>query len=284
MVLSQITFSQETYTINNETLELKTEIDGQLDLLWNIIDGKYRYFVRDADANIQELINTKGSDNKFQEEYKSILSDLTKGSNLSTDKVNLTLFSLTEFLNDYNVTKDSGYTSRERAQIMSRLGVFGGLTNSPFVENPENKSTPFFGAEFEIFEANRLPRHAGIFSIRHTLEHDDFKYSNTQLALGYRYRVINQPNFNIYGNLKFVTYNFTDYTFVNEDPDNPGTFITDEGKSSDLDTPFIIGLGADIKISENSYITFAYHEIFALFLDSQGNFPIDFAIGFKLNL
>ena len=42
----QFYYGQETYTVNGETLQLKTEIDGKLDLLWNTFDGEYRYFVR----------------------------------------------------------------------------------------------------------------------------------------------------------------------------------------------------------------------------------------------
>ena len=61
--------AQNTYTINNETLVLKTEVEGKIDLLWNIIDQKYRYFVRTEDGRIEELTNTKGEDNKFKEEY-----------------------------------------------------------------------------------------------------------------------------------------------------------------------------------------------------------------------
>ncbi|WP_370002266.1 hypothetical protein [Winogradskyella sp.] len=53
----QLNHCQETYAINGETLELKTEIDGKLDLLWNIIDGEYRYFVRTENDDIIELKN-----------------------------------------------------------------------------------------------------------------------------------------------------------------------------------------------------------------------------------
>ncbi|MCB0388348.1 MAG: hypothetical protein KDD23_06600, partial [Winogradskyella sp.] len=62
--------AQETYTVNGETLELKTEVEGNLDLLWNIIDGQYRYFVRTEDGSIKELVNTKNPDTKkYQKEY-----------------------------------------------------------------------------------------------------------------------------------------------------------------------------------------------------------------------
>jgi len=46
----------------------------------------------------------------------------------------------------------------------------------------------------------------------------------------------------------------------------------------------IFGLGADFKICDSSYITFVYDSIFALLRDNEGNFPIDFAVGYKFNL
>ena len=222
--LTYIASAQKNYTINGETIELKTEIEGKLDLLWTIVDEHYRYFVKTEDENIQELVNTKGDNNKFQEEYKQVLTSLT---GQSADKVSLTLASLKTYIDDYNIASDSSYQSQnERIKLKTRLGAFVGLTNSPFVDNPENTTVPYFGAELEFFSENKLPRHAGFFSVRHQLDNDDFPYSETQLALGYRYRFVNKPNFNIYGNLKIATYSFSKTEYVYEDTDNPGTFLT----------------------------------------------------------
>ena len=274
-------FSQETYNIDGESLQLKTEIDGKLDLLWTITNQKYRYFVKTEDGNIQELVNSKDENNNYQEEYKQVLNSLT---GKPAGKVNLTLPSLKTYIDSYNLSQDSGYqTQDEHVKLATRLGAFVGMTNSPFVDNPENSIVPYFGAELEFFSENKLPRHAGFFSIRHQLDSDDFDYTATQLAIGYRYRFINKPSFNIYGNLKIATYTFSSGTFIEEDPDSPGTFYTIEDSGSSLKTPFTFGLGADIKLG-NGYLTLAYQEIVALFLDMQGNFPIDFAVGYKFNL
>ena len=273
--------SQESYNVNGKFFYLKTEIDGKLDLLWNTFNGHYRYFVKTEDGKIQELVNTKGDGKHFQEEYKTVLTSIT---GQSADKVKLTLFSLKEYINSYNASVDSSYQSQtERVKVATRLGAFGGFTNSPFAKNPENSIVPLFGAELEVFNENKLPRHAGFFSVRHQLESDDFPFSETQLAIGYRYRFINKPKFNIYGNLKIVTYSFTNFEVIYEDTDNPGTFITEDKSGSTFEAPFIFGLGADIKLGKG-YITLAYQEIVALFLDMHGNFPIDFAVGYKFNL
>lgn len=272
--------AQESYTINGETLELKTEVDGQLDLLWNIIDGKYRYFVRSEDNTITELKNTK-ADRKFQEEYKTLLNELTNNS-ISTKRVNLTLFSLKEYIDTYNISADSNYeTNVSRSKFQFRIGVFGGLTNSPFVKNPNNEKTPLFGAELEILEAERISRHAIFMQLKHVLEQDDTKYSTTEISLGYRFRVINKETFSLYANMKFATLNFSNGTVVT---DLDGTITTEERSETSFDVPFIFGIGADINVSKNSFITLAYNELFALFLDNQGNFSTDFSIGYKFKL
>lgn len=277
--------AQESYTVNGETLQLKTEVEGNLDLLWNTFDGKYRYFVRTEDGSLQELVNTKNPDTKkYQEEYKTVLNNLTQEYGLSAEKVNLTLGSLRAYINMYDSTSDINFNYEPKAKIKARLGAFGGLTNQPFVYNPNNDIAPFFGAEFEVYSDTRLERHAGYFGVKAALETDDFKYSSTQLGLGYRYRFINKSNFSIYGNLTFVTYTFYNDKFTYEDELNPGTYIAKKDCGSKLEAPFIFGLGSDIKVTENGYITLAYDNLFALFTENEGNFPIDFAIGFKFNL
>lgn len=273
----QLNFSQETYTVNGESLELKTEIDGELDLLWNVIDGQFRYFVRTKDGTLTELKNTKDDDNNYQEEYKSTLRNLTNG--MATDKLKLTLYSLRNYLDAYNASVDASYTSTTtESNVQFRLGFSGGLTNNPFVGNPDNIKTPMIGAELEIYEANVLPRHSGFLQARHTFENDDFKYSTTELSLGYRFRFINKESFSIYGQVKLATLNFSNVTFLNQDD------IEVNSNETAFDIPFIFGIGSDIKVGNNSYITIIYGELFALLLDNQGNFSTDIAVGYKFNL
>ena len=272
----QINYSQQTYNVNGESLELKTEVDGKLDLLWNTIDGKYRYFVKSEDGPITELKNTKNDNNDYQEEYKSTLRNLTNGK--PTDNLKLTLYSLKSYIDSYNASVDSNYTSTStESSVQFRLGFSGGITNNPFVGNPDNTKTPMIGAELEIFEANNLPRHSGFLQARHTFESDDFKYSTTELALGYRFRFINKETFSIYGQVKLATINFSDFTFLDEND------MEVDSNETSFDIPFIFGVGSDIKVGDNSYITIIYGELFAAFLDNQGNFSTDIAVGYKFN-
>lgn len=271
---------EDTYMIEGEQLVLKSEVNGKLDLLWNIIEGKYRYFVRTETNTIVELKNTK-VDGKYQQEYKTLLNELTNAT-MSTKRLNLTLFSLKEFIDTYNSTVDSTYQSTAvRNKLMFRLGVFGGLTNSPFVTNPDNLSTPYFGGELEVLDVDQISRHAVFLQVKHVTEQEELQYSTTELALGYRFRFINKATFSLYGNVKFATLNFSNAVVIT---DNEGTITTEEFNESAFDVPFIFGVGADIRITENSYITLAYNELFALLLDNQGNFSTDFSIGYKFNL
>ena len=274
--------AQDQYNINGETYELKTEVTGTIDLLWNVIDKEFRYFIRKNDI-ITELVNTRGEDRKYREEYKTILSGLTKESNLGTDKLDLTLYGLRNFINAYNASVDPNYkfTSKE-AIIKSRLLLFGGITNSPFINNPDNISNPLFGIEFEVFEGIYFPRHALYFEIKHVLNNDKFKYTTTQLALGYRFRMVKTENFNIYTNIVFGTYNFSKNRFIiiNESEEN----MSEDNSDEEFDVPFSFGIGADFRISPNGFITFNYNELFALFLDNKGNFSTNLSLGYKINL
>ncbi len=270
--------AQQKHTINGKSYELKTAVEGHLDLLWNVIDKQFRYFVKTADGSVSELLNTKDSNNNYQEEYKKQLDEITKNSKASVNDLKFTLNDLTEFFKYYNTAiGDSAYLD-EKPILKFRLGFYGGITNHPFVNNTSNTKVPFLGTELEVFSSNENSNHAGFFSIEHALDHDDFKYSSTQLALGYRYRFINTTTFNIYGNMLLATYNFSKSTIVLTNTTNEIV------KNSTFKIPFAFGLGSDIKISNNSFITLAYNELFALFIDHNGNFPIDFAIGYKLNL
>ncbi|MBO6605690.1 hypothetical protein [Psychroserpens sp.] len=280
LISCSLSQAQELYMIEGEELQLKTEVSGKLDLLWNIIDGNYRYFVRTDTNTIVELKNTK-VDGKYQFEYRDLLTELTDNSK-STKRLNLTLFSLSEFIDDYNSTVDSTYESTvSRNKLLFRLGVFGGLTNSPFVTNPDNLTTPLFGGELEVLDVNQISRHAAFFQIKHVLEQDELQYSTTELALGYRFRAINKAKFSLYANVKFATVNFSNAVVSTN---TNGTITTEEFNETAFDVPFIFGIGADIRISENSFITLAYNELFAILLDNQGNFSQDFTIGYKFNL
>lgn len=275
--------SQETFTVNGETLQLKTEINGPLDLLWNIINNEYRYFIRTSNNTITELVNTRDGNNGYQEEYKTILANATSSSGTSTDKVNLTLPSLISFIEAYNKSQDANFESthfKSKAQL--RLTVFGGITNSPFVNNPDNIKTPLFGAELEVSEGKGSSRHSGFFQIRHVLDDEEkFPYSTTELSLGYRFRFARTRTFNLFADVKAATINISKGRIS----ESEGLVVYNrEATATSFDVPFIFGLGADIRVSKSNFITIGYNQLFAILLENQGNFSTDLTIGYKMQL
>ena len=132
-----------------------------------------------------------------------------------------------------------------------RLGVFGGITNQPFVSNPNNVTLPFFMMELEGVSSSVNSNHAGFFDFIHALDHDDFEYSSTQLALGYRYRFVNNTNFDTYRNMRLATFTFSKETFrylgIPNETIHKSTF----------QIPCSFGLGADNKIHKNGFVTLA---------------------------
>ena len=275
-----ISISQESYSIKGETLQLKTEVSGNITLLWNIIDGKYRYFIK-KDNTITELTNTKDTNHKYQEQYKSELNRLTNNFG-ETDKLNLTLPSLKNFVDAYNTTQDASYVASDKtAKLETNLLIHGGLTNHPFNNNPENASNAIFGVEIEFYNKSKLPKHALFFGINHALSSDKFDFSNTKFNLGYRFRFINTSNYNIYVNTTIAEYSFSKEIIYYNDND---MLIEDEISGSSLQAPFSVGLGADIKLNSFSFLTLSYNELFALFVKNNGNFSTHFNIGYKINL
>lgn len=271
--LTQISFSQQSYSVNGENLTLYAEAEGNLTLLWNSFDGNYRYFIKKGDE-IVELKNTK-VDGDYQEEYKDVLRNYI-GSDVS--KVKLTKADLVKAVDAYNVQNDASYTSiAASVQLNSRLGVFAGITNYAYFLNPNNTSLPQIGAEFEIIDEIKLKRHSVALLFRHILGNNDFDFSSTQLSLNYRFKFVKNETFDIYLNTKIA-----DYVYISQDINvEPDLKISASG--GDFQAPFGIGVGADIALG-NGYLTFLYQDIFALNLNDNGEFSIDLVVGYKWNL
>jgi len=273
--------AQQTYTINGESYELKTEVSGTVNLLWNIIDNEYRYFISKDNA-IKELANTK-QDGKYNEEYIVTLKEFTPDGKVDYSKVKLLLYSLKNFVNTYNASVDPNYTFKSSTTaVKTRLGFSAGITNNPFIANPENDLSPVIAAELELFDDNQAKRHAAFLGLRHSFKNDKLNYSATEVSLGYRFRFILKENFNVYTNVKLTTFSASkgNYTFL----DDMGMPVTTKRSVSNFDAPVIFGLGADIRVGENGFLTLSYGELFALFLDNKDNFSTDFSIGYKFNL
>jgi len=277
--LSTITAQTETYTVDNQAYELKTDVEGPITLLWNIFNQEYRYFAKKG-TTVTELTNTKEG-KKYQEEYKKQLQELTGDVTMNTNNVKLTLASLRRFFNTYNKEVDPSYKENSFLTNMEyRLGAFTGITNSVFVDNPDNTSNFQFGFDFELYDAIALPSHSIVFQFKQTLSSDEFDYSASQFSINHRFKFIKTPIYQIYLNTKLVT--FTSAKRTTEIVGSDFIEIVEDSGSS-LQGPVIFGLGADIKIGKG-YLSLNYNDAYSFILDDNGEFPVDLTIGYRFVL
>ncbi len=276
--------AQQQYKIAGKTYSLHTEVEGPLTLLWNSIEGEYQYFVQ-KDNVIVALKNTKKEGN-YQEEYKETLQHLTDDAIVSTAKVKFTLASLQAFCVEYNTKRDPSFNSNEKSiGLKLRLGVFAGVTNSIYTENPTNAIQPLAGVDLELIDNVKLKRHAMVVSFKQVFESSDYSYSASQLSLNYRFKFIKTSKFDLYVNCKFVSFTHSkkEVTYLTTDQPAPQVLITETRSGSDFNTPVTLGIGADYKIG-NGFITFNYNDFVGLSVESNDEFPIAFTLGYKFNL
>ena len=270
--------AQETFIINKDTLQLKREVKGPLSLFWIEKGHQYRYFVQKKDRMI-ELRNTTGN-----EEYKLQLEELTSDADMKARDVLFVLYSLKHFTNTYNARVEENYVANEASEdIHHRIGLFTGLSNNIYTENPENVLAPILGLEYEFYDPNLAPRHSAFVQLRHSFKQDDYRYSSTQLSLNYRFKALYFSNFDVHINTRLATL------FYSEDKvpitnDQGEVIAIKEDNGFTFTAPFSFGVGSDIQITPNSFISLGYNDIFAIVWDSNGSFPLDFTIGYKYNL
>ena len=277
-------FAQNTYSVNGEEFSLKTEVEGSITLLWNIIDGEYRYFIK-KDNTITELTNTK-TDGHYQDEYLQILQSNTSDEDLSENKVKLTKESLADYFKDYNKLKDPNFVVEEKnIKLKTRLGAFAGITNAVYSPNPTNQILPTMGLEFEIVDLYKLKRHSIVFQFKQTFENSEYKYSASQFSLSYRFKFVKKEKLDVFINTKIAGYTFQSIPKFDKNdnpiPDDDGNPIIDSDDNFSALMSF--GVGADYKLG-NGYLTFIYGDIVSIVEGSNGEFPMDFTIGYKFNL
>lgn len=269
------TIAQENYTVNGSAYSLKTEVEGPLTLLWNVIDNEYRYFAKKGN-DIVELKNTR-VDGNYQEEYKQTLTELTVDYPVDASKTNLTLVGLRSYFNKYNKLADTNYVERNSSvDLETRLGAFGGISNNNSTTNPENVFAPLLGVEFEITDNVVLKRHAVVFQFRHSFEATDYDLTFSQFALNYRYKFIKNDQIAVFAQAKLFTLTFSKLA---EDNFNGLETLS----NTSVNTPIGLGLGLDYKIG-NGFLTFGINDLVAPGLDTNGEFSKDVTLGYMFIL
>lgn len=283
LLFSFLIRAQETYQINGESYELYTEVEGDLTLLWNTLDKRYHYFI-EKNGELTELTNTK-QNRKYQEEYKETLKDLTPETDIPTQKVRFTLNNLRTYVKKHNAAiEGNSYDKKEGLNTRSRIGIFGGITNSVYTYNPDNEKSLVAGLEFEIYGVDNWKRHSVFTQLRHSFKDDEFEYSKTEVSFNYRFKIINASWFHLYTEAELIDLYYYDEPHYLID-DNTGNPIED-GNRTDfaIDLPLSLGVGMAFKISNDTYLTLSYNDFVALGKDDNDEFPIDFTAGLKFNL
>jgi len=142
---------------------------------------------------------------------------------------------------------------------------------------------PVLGLEYEFDDPNLAPRHSAFIQLRQSFKQDDYRYSSTGLSLNYRFKALYFRNFDLHIDTRLATlYYSEDSISITNDAGEIIAVKDDSGFT--FTAPFSFGVGSDIQITPNSFITVGYNDIFALVWESNGKFPIDFTIGYKYNL
>lgn len=268
-------FSQESYTVNGNQYTLKTEVEGTLTLLWNVIDEEYRFFAKKGN-DVVELANTK-ADGKYQNDYIKTLESLTSDQNLSATKTKLTIESLRNFFNEYNRKTDADYVEKTGGVALeTRLGGFVGISNNNATHNPENVFAPFAGIEFEITDSDILKRHGIVFQFRYSFEAEDYDLTYSQLALNYRFKFIHNDKLSVFAQAKLLTLTFSKLAEDNVQG-------LENLSSTSFQTPVGLGLGMDYKLG-NGFLTLGINDLVSPGYETNGEFSIDISLGYKFIL
>lgn len=268
--------AQETYIIEGDTLQLQREVKGPLSLFWTQEGLEYRYFVQKANR----MIELRKENNAYKEQLK----ELTPDAKLRIQDVKFVLYSLRHFANKYNAAVQEDYTFNEATDdIQHRIGLFVGLSNNIYTENPENVLAPMLSLEYEFFDPNLAPRHVAFLQLRHSFKQDEYRYSSTQFSINYRFKALYFSGFDVHIDAELATFLYSEDSVPILNDSGEVTAIKEESGFS-FTAPFNFGIGTDIQVTENGFISLSYNDIISIVLDGNGNFPLDFSIGYKYNL
>ena len=272
--------AQGIFIIEGDTLQLKQEVRGNLSLFWDEIEANPRYFVQKSNR----MVELKDSLVNGEIQYRSVLERLTRDKAFSPVEVEFNLTSIAGFVRGYNTkVQEEKLAENEESRFSARLGFYTGLTNSVYSENPNNVLAPLIGVELEMRNPGKAPKHSAVVEIEQTFKRDDYRYTATQLSINYRFRFLELGLLEIYAEASLfrLLYALDEREII----DDSGEILAIRDDSQfKLQVPLSLGIGADLKVTENSYITFGYNEFVSATLDSNNSFPLDFTVGYKYNL
>ena len=282
LMLSFPALAQEDYIFEGDTLKLQREVRGPISLFWSEEANRYRYFVQKEDTFI-ELKNEPLKGEK-KRRFQLQLEKLTTDTNISTRDVKFLLYSLKHFVNLYNTKVEEDYEyNTATPNIMQRVGIFTGLSNNKYTQNPENILAPVLGIEYELYDPNLAPRHSAFVHLRQNFEQEEYQYSSTQLSLNYRFKFLYFPGFDVHIDTEFATFYHSRETIYHRN--DAGELISvEEENGFSFTAPLSFGIGADIRVTKRGFITIGYNDVVSIVLEGNGSFPVDITVGYKYNL
>lgn len=265
--------AQEIRVIEGDTLAVNREVTGPLNLFWSEKNYKYRYFLKKGEMFVE----------LEEDDYREQLKALTADTRIKVRDVKFLLYSLRQFVNQYNELVEDDYEYNNATEdIRTRIGLFTGISNNKFTENPENILAPVVGLEFEFFDPNLAPRHAAFLQLRQSFKQDEYRYSSTQLSVNYRFRIFYFDAFDLHIDAELATFLYSEDQIRIKNEAGEVTAIRDEDGFS-FTAPFSFGIGSDIKVTKNGYISLGYNDIVSIVLEGNDHFPLDFTVGLKYN-
>jgi hypothetical protein len=226
------------------------------------------------------MLELEGQEDRYKEQLRSLAGD----AKLRIQDVKFVLYSLRHFTNSYNALVQEGYSFNEATDdIHHRIGLFVGLSNNIYTHNPQNILAPMLSLEYEFFDPNLAPRHVAFLQLRHSFKQDAYRYSSTQFSINYRFKALYFSGFNVHLDAELATFLYSEDNIRITDTTGEVTAIKKESGFS-FTAPFNFGVGTDIRVTEKSFISLSYNDIFSIVLDGNGHFPVDFSIGYKYDL
>jgi hypothetical protein len=267
---SLTSFAQMQYTVNEESVLLFVEEEGELTLLSERSAKTYRFFLKKG-VRLEELT---------EENYKSIIEDFTADVTLDTENLKFNRKAIAEVVYQYNLGGEDAQGGDSTVSL--RLGAFGGLSNFTGFANPQNENLFFAGLEAEVYSETDYTRNSIIAQLRKSFPTDEFDLDITELMIGYRFKVIDIEIFHFY--LEAELFRFGTYQESFTELDSNNEIIAFDRSSTSLNAPIGLGAGMALRLFNENYLTLGYSNLVKIGESTRSDFPVDVRLGLKFRL
>ncbi|MGO1585549.1 MAG: hypothetical protein ACTHXJ_06205, partial [Mesonia sp.] len=115
-------------------------------------------------------------------------------------------------------------------------------------------------------------------------ESEEYKYSEANFSLNYRFKVINLTDFHFFVDTELFNLRFYNEKFSIVDSADPSNNEKINRTGSELNFPVSFGAGIAYRITPNGFLTLSYNDVVSIMEDSNGEFPVDITLGYKFKI